>query len=225
MSLRGKKSPDITANMLRDQLAAQVKVASAQRFVWPAPPYYEFSDPSQHSDECMLVFRDGAKTSGTMLDFRPEEAQLKFRSHDSSEDLNVAFSSLLRVQLLQPLALRRQPMQIDDSEALFAASERQPFAIGLANGKTFLGKRSARSTRCAACSCFRRSRRAMSRAGSCRRTRRARRASASRWAKCWSTRTSPPPRRSTRRSPSSKRCARGASATTSPSTRSSRRSS
>ena len=140
MSLRGKPAPDITANMLRDQLAAKAKAVSAQRFVWPAPPYYEFSDPSQHSDECMLVFRDGAKTSGTMLDFRPDEAQLKFRSHDSSEDLNFAFSSLLRVQLLQPVALRRQPMPIDDSEALFAASERQPFAIGLANGKTFLGE-------------------------------------------------------------------------------------
>jgi len=140
MSPRAKSSPDTTANMARNQLAAQAKAASAQRFLWPAPPYYEFSDPSKHSAECMLVFRDGVKASGTMLDFRPDEAQLKFRSHDAAGDIDVAFSSLLRVQLLKPVALRRQPVPIDDTDALFAPSERQPFAIGLANGKTFLGE-------------------------------------------------------------------------------------
>ena len=140
MSPRAKSSPDTTANMARNQLAAQAKAASAQRFLWPAPPYYEFSDPSKHSAECMLVFRDGVKASGTMLDFRPDEAQLKFRSHDAAGDIDVAFSSLLRVQLLKPVALRRQPVPIDDTDALFAPSERQPFALGLINGKTFLGE-------------------------------------------------------------------------------------
>jgi type II secretory ATPase GspE/PulE/Tfp pilus assembly ATPase PilB-like protein len=140
MSFRAKGSPDITSNMARAQLAAQAKGASAQRFVWPTPPYYEFSDPSSHGDECMLVFRDGGKTLGTMLDFQPDEARLRFRSHDARDDVHVAFSALLRMQLLKPVALRRQPVPIDDTDALFAPSERQPFAIGLANGKTFLGE-------------------------------------------------------------------------------------
>ena len=139
------KAPDTTARITREQVAAQAKAALtktplAQRFIWPAPPYYEFSDASKHSDECMLVFRDGAKASGTLLDFLPDEAQLKFRSRDAGESLSIAFASLLRVQLLKPVALRRQPVRLDDTEELFAPSERQPFAIGLANGKTFLGE-------------------------------------------------------------------------------------
>ncbi|HEX7220385.1 MAG TPA: GspE/PulE family protein [Burkholderiales bacterium] len=135
------KSPDTTARTTREQLFAQATTgAAAQRFVWPAPPYYEFTEPSSLSDECMLVFRDGGKAAGKLLDFLPDEAQLKFRSRESSEDVSIAFSSLLRVQLLKPVGLRRQPVRIDDTEELFAPSERQPFAIGLANGKTFLGE-------------------------------------------------------------------------------------
>jgi type II secretory ATPase GspE/PulE/Tfp pilus assembly ATPase PilB-like protein len=139
------KAPDTTARITREQVAAQAKAALtktplSQCFIWPAPPYYEFSDASKHSDECMLVFRDGAKASGTLIDFLPDEAQLKFRSRDAGESVSIAFSSLLRVQLLRPVALRRQPVRLDDTEELFAPSERQPFAIGLANGKTFLGE-------------------------------------------------------------------------------------
>jgi type II secretory ATPase GspE/PulE/Tfp pilus assembly ATPase PilB-like protein len=133
------KAPDTTARITRGQLAAQAKPARA-RFTWPAPPYYEFSDAGNQSDECMLVFRDGSKASGTMLDFLPDDAQLKFRSRDASQSLNIAFSSLLRVQLLKPVALRRQTVRIDDTEELFAPSQRQPFALGLINGKTFLGE-------------------------------------------------------------------------------------
>ena len=135
------KAPDTTARVAREQLVAQAKLGpAAQRFIWPAPPYYEFTDPASLSDECMLVFRDGGKASGKLLDFLPDEAQLKFRSRESSEDVSIAFASLVRVQLLKPVALRRQPVRIDDTEELFAPSERQPFAIGLANGKTFLGE-------------------------------------------------------------------------------------
>ena len=110
------KSPDTTARVAREQLVAQARLGpAAQRFVWPAPPYYEFSDPASLGDECMLVFRDGGKASGKLLDFVPDEAQLKFRSRESSEDVSIAFASLLRVQLLKPVALRRQPVRIDDT--------------------------------------------------------------------------------------------------------------
>ena len=129
------KIPDQTTRITREQ--AQPKSA---RFSWPAPPYYEFTNGAKDSDECMLVFRDGSKASGPMLDFLPDEAQLRFRSLDASQSLNIAFSSLLRVQLLKPVALRRQPVRIDDTEQLVAPSERQPFALGLVNGKTFLGE-------------------------------------------------------------------------------------
>jgi type II secretory ATPase GspE/PulE/Tfp pilus assembly ATPase PilB-like protein len=88
----------------------------------------------------MLVFSDGGKASGSLVDFVPDAAQLKFRSRDATEPVTIAFSSLLRVQLPKPVALRRQPVRIDDTEELFATSESQPFAIGLVDGKAFLGE-------------------------------------------------------------------------------------
>jgi type II secretory ATPase GspE/PulE/Tfp pilus assembly ATPase PilB-like protein len=138
------KSPDTTvdttARVTREQVVAQAKAAHLQGFIWPAPPYYEFSESAKRSTECMLVFRDGAKAQGSLMAFLPDEAQLKFRSRDASQSVNIAFASLLRVQLLKPVALRRQPVRIDDTEELFAPSERQPFAISLVNGKTILGE-------------------------------------------------------------------------------------
>jgi type II secretory ATPase GspE/PulE/Tfp pilus assembly ATPase PilB-like protein len=137
------KPADTTARITREQIVAQAKSAAAAKvFAWPAPPYYEFSDPqaAAAADECMLIFRDGGKAAGKLLDFHPDQAQLKFRSREGGDTVNIAFSSVLRVQLLQPVALRRQPVKIDDTEELFAPSERQPFAVGLVNGKTLLGE-------------------------------------------------------------------------------------
>ena len=131
---------DRTAKVSLREAMARARAARATTFVWPAPPYYDFSDPAAHSDECMLVFRDGNKAAGRLLDFLPDEQQLKFRSREATESVTIAFSSLLRVQLLKPVALRRQPVRIDDTEELFAPSERQPFALELADGKTFLGE-------------------------------------------------------------------------------------
>jgi type II secretory ATPase GspE/PulE/Tfp pilus assembly ATPase PilB-like protein len=125
---------------IRSKPAAPAKAARAPRFAWPAPPYYEFTDPSKHGDECMLVLRDGGKASGALLDFLPDEAQLKFRNRDADHSVDIAFSSLLRVQLLQPVPLRRQRVRLDDTEELVAPSERQPFAVGLVNGEAFLGE-------------------------------------------------------------------------------------
>jgi type II secretory ATPase GspE/PulE/Tfp pilus assembly ATPase PilB-like protein len=134
------RPPDTTARISREQIAAQARAARAQRFVWPAPPYYEFAEPSASTDQCLLIFRDGAKASGVLLDFLPDEALLKFRSSNTSDSVNISFSSLLGVQLLRPLAIKRQPVRLDDTEELFAASERQPFAVQLVDGKTLQGE-------------------------------------------------------------------------------------
>jgi type II secretory ATPase GspE/PulE/Tfp pilus assembly ATPase PilB-like protein len=134
------KSPDITTHMKREHTEAHARASRAPRFTWPAPPYFEYVDPAKHSDECMLVFRDGGKASGKLVDFLPDDAQLKFRSREAADIVSIAFSSVLMMQLLQPVALRRQPVRIDDTEELYPPSERQPFALGLVNGKTSLGE-------------------------------------------------------------------------------------
>jgi type II secretory ATPase GspE/PulE/Tfp pilus assembly ATPase PilB-like protein len=88
----------------------------------------------------MLFYRDGTKATGTLVDFAPEERQLQFRGATAKEAITVAFASLQRLQLVRPVELRRQPVRIDDTEELFAASEPQAFALALANGKTLLGE-------------------------------------------------------------------------------------
>jgi type II secretory ATPase GspE/PulE/Tfp pilus assembly ATPase PilB-like protein len=135
------KSPDVTTRMLREHTEAHARASrAAPRFTWPAPPYFEYVDAGWHNDECMLVFRDGAKASGRLIDLLPDAAELKFRSHDAADIVSIRFSSLLMMQFPHPVALRRQPMKIDDTEELYPASARQPFAIGLVNGRTSLGE-------------------------------------------------------------------------------------
>jgi type II secretory ATPase GspE/PulE/Tfp pilus assembly ATPase PilB-like protein len=134
------RQPDKTARISRGQIAAQARAARAQRFVWPAPPYYEFVEPTLNTDQCLVIFRDGAKASGVLLDFLPDAALLKFRSSKTADSVNISFSSLLGVQLLRPVAIKRQPVRIDDTEELFAPSEPQPFAVQLVDGNTLQGE-------------------------------------------------------------------------------------
>ena len=137
-----RKSPDITTRIPRAQIEARVKAARARQFVWPAPPYYEFTEAagSAGPEECLLIFRDGAKATGSLLDFQPEKTLLRFQRSNAPDSVNIAFAALLRVHLLRPVTVRPQAVQIDDTAELFAASEHQPFSLQLVNGKTFQGE-------------------------------------------------------------------------------------
>ena len=137
--MKRKGSPDTTARIPRTQMDAYAKTARAERFVWPAPPYFDFAERADHAD-CLLLFRNGAKASGVLIEFLPDDEVLTFRAEKAAEPGRVPFASLLGVQLLRPIPLRRQSMLIDDTAELFGASERQPFLVRLVNGKTFKGE-------------------------------------------------------------------------------------
>jgi type II secretory ATPase GspE/PulE/Tfp pilus assembly ATPase PilB-like protein len=134
------RSPDITTRISRAQIEAQARAAHAQRFVWPAPPYYEFTQPAADAEECLLLYRDGSKASGALVDFMPEAMRLRFQRANSAEVLNVPFSALLGAHLLRRVAVRRQAVRIDQTAQIFNSSERQPFALQLVNGKNFKGE-------------------------------------------------------------------------------------
>ncbi len=132
---------DSTARIPRALLEAAG--GGAAKFVWPAPPYYEFTDDgsAQAPGECLLTFRDGAEASGTLLDFLPDDALLKFRQENTAAGISIGFSGLLGLQLRQPVAVRRQAIPPGHSDqAMFAAADRQPFSIGLVDGQTFRGE-------------------------------------------------------------------------------------
>jgi len=138
-----KRNPaDITANMSRSEVAeAQVKARAAD-FVWPAPPYFEFSNPAAAADgaDCLLILRDGGKLAGTLLAFVPDALQLRFRAADRADPVTFPFSALFGVQLRRPVEIRRQSVGLDDTAELFTAAERQPFAMELMNGNSFKGE-------------------------------------------------------------------------------------
>ena len=137
-----RKSADTTAQMSRSQVAAAQAKARAAAFVWPAPPYYEFSDPAAAADgtDCLLIYRDGRKVSGVLLSFFPEALQLRFRADDAGDSVSVPFALLFGVQLRRPVEIRRPALRPDDTAQLYSPAERQPFAMRLINGTAFQGE-------------------------------------------------------------------------------------
>ena len=117
--------------------------AAAGEFHWPPPPYLEFieEDSAQGPERCLLVFKDGTKAAGRLVSFLPEEALIKFEPSGASVAINVAFSLLISLQLLQPCRLRRQglPKEIARDE-MFVPSERQPFRLDLVSGAKMQGE-------------------------------------------------------------------------------------
>ena len=133
--------PDNTDKLAIRRLAA-AGPASAQ-FMWPAPPGYEFAAGERPpAEECVIVFKDGAKAKGVLLEFLPDEGVLKFQQSNSAAGLSIAFTAILGLNLLRPVGLTRESLPIGqqlDTE-VFAASERQPFSVTLVNGKMFQGE-------------------------------------------------------------------------------------
>jgi type II secretory ATPase GspE/PulE/Tfp pilus assembly ATPase PilB-like protein len=137
--------PDTTSRMPRALLetAASGPAATIMQFVWPAPPYYEFVDDKAQraEEECLLTFRDGAKATGTLLDFLPDDALLKIRQTNTTAGISIGFPGVLGLHLLRSVAVRRQTLPLGKTgEEIFAASDRQPFSIELADGQTFQGE-------------------------------------------------------------------------------------
>jgi len=125
------------------EAAAAESAAAPMQFVWPAPPYYEFVDDKarQAEEECLLTFRDGGKATGLLLDFQPDDALLKIRQQESTTGITIGFSGLLGFHLLRPVPVRRQALPLGRiGEEIFAASDRQPFSIELADGQALQGE-------------------------------------------------------------------------------------
>ena len=125
-------------NLLRDGRPGST---SALRFAWPAPPYWEFVDAEDNAqpEECLLSFKDGEKATGALLDFSPDSETLKFRQAKARSAVTIAFADLQGAHLLRPVKLRRQSVSLE-AEQVFAASDRQSFAVQLASGATLEGE-------------------------------------------------------------------------------------
>jgi type II secretory ATPase GspE/PulE/Tfp pilus assembly ATPase PilB-like protein len=119
------------------------KAGEADAFQWPAPPYFEFVRGGDHQgpEECLLIFKDGTKAAGQLMEFRPDETLLKFQPADANVGIIVAFSSLLSLRLLRLIQLKPEghPLGVAEGE-MFAPSERQPFNVDLVNGKKLQGE-------------------------------------------------------------------------------------
>jgi type II secretory ATPase GspE/PulE/Tfp pilus assembly ATPase PilB-like protein len=111
-------------------------------FQWPAPPRYEISDDGagQAAEPCVLTLTDGARMTGALLEFLPDDAVLNIRT-DTAASISIAFRGLVELQLLRPVAVRRQAILVGGiDQETFAASDRQPFTVKRADGPAFQGE-------------------------------------------------------------------------------------
>lgn len=123
--------PDHTTKILRKPRAESV-ADTWPPFVWPAPPYYDYSAEMAHEGEpCLLAFTDGRRAVGVLENFLPEHEILKFQPANSKHPATVAFSDLLTLQLLN--AAQLEVHTLPDGAGLHAPSERQPFHVELAD--------------------------------------------------------------------------------------------
>jgi type II secretory ATPase GspE/PulE/Tfp pilus assembly ATPase PilB-like protein len=132
--------PDRTTQLSRTSRNALGRARSSPaKFLWPAPPYYDFAEELPTAGEpCLLSFSDGEKASGLLQSFVPEFEVLKFHPEKARQPVTVAFSALRSVRLLRPVAVRRQTLPTDG--AMFAPSDRQPFMLQLADGGVLEGE-------------------------------------------------------------------------------------
>ena len=130
--------PDRTTKISQAQREASARRAGA-KFIWPAPPYYEYLDePPEEGQLCLLTFTDGGKATGRLQNFLPEHEILKFHPENGKSAVTIAFSALMSLLLLEPARLEVQTLP--DGTGLHAPSERQPFSLILTDGSILEGE-------------------------------------------------------------------------------------
>ena len=113
--------------------------AHAPKFVWPAPPYYEYQGgPPPEGEPCLLTFTDGGKAAGLLQNFLPEHEILKFHPENGKSAVTIAFSGLLALQMLD--TVRLEVHTLPGANGLHTPSERQSFSVTLADGSVFQGE-------------------------------------------------------------------------------------
>ena len=97
-------APDRTTKITR--ALREIDAQSPRKFVWPAPPYYEYQGgPPPEGEPCLLTFTDGGKATGLLQNFLPEHEILKFHPENGTSAVTIAFSGLLTLQLLERVAI------------------------------------------------------------------------------------------------------------------------
>jgi len=129
--------PDRTAKIIR--ALREVDGRSSARLIWPPPPYYEYQgEPPQAGEPALLTFTDGGKATGLVQAFLPEHEILKFLPENGHSAVTIAFSSLLTVQLIEPV--RIEAHTLPDGVNLLTPSDRQPFSVTLADSSVLEGE-------------------------------------------------------------------------------------
>jgi len=133
-------SPDRTSRLTRALREAVARGQGSQgaKFVWPAPPYYDFTAEIKGGVPCVLAFTDGEKSLGTLESFVPEHEVLRFLPEKAKSAVTIAFSALLSVRLTSAVGVNRQT--VPDNGAMYPPSDRQPFFVQLVNGTTLEGE-------------------------------------------------------------------------------------
>ena len=129
--------PDRTTKITR--ATRETNARNAQKFVWPAPPYYEYQGtPAADGEPCLLTFTDGGKAVGRLQTFLPDHEALKFHPENGKSAMTIAFSGLLTLQLRDPVRLDVHTLPA--GAGLHTPSGRQPFSVTLTDGSLLDGE-------------------------------------------------------------------------------------
>jgi hypothetical protein len=131
----------MSANDPTSRVARALREVDARqpKFVWPAPPYFEYDgEPRAQGEPCLLTFTDGDKAAGLLQNFLPEHEILKFQPEGGKNAQTIAFSSFVTLQLLDPVRL--EVHTLPGASALHTPSERQPFSVTLTDSSLLEGE-------------------------------------------------------------------------------------
>jgi len=137
-----RRLAEATAKLSRAALATGAAAGKAVAVSWPAPPYYDYAEPrtAASTEYCLLTFMDQTTRTGALLQFSPNEATLTFRQEGAGSGTRIAFDSLMSVELLRPVQLKRESLPGSVADRFSAESESQPFTVEFVNGEVVEGR-------------------------------------------------------------------------------------
>ncbi|ADL54705.1 GspE/PulE family protein [Gallionella capsiferriformans] len=109
--------------------------------LWPTPFYYKFEEDLEafDSEPCLIIATDGQEYFGDLMRFAPEEGVFKIQPFNGGIS-RLKEESVNYLRLLHPVHLIKISGLINETHAVFGASEKQACSIVFVNDKRLDGE-------------------------------------------------------------------------------------
>jgi hypothetical protein len=108
-------------------------------FQWPTPP--QFTTPPGVDNSALLVFMDGKRVLGVLVQLLPEQGTLVFLPNHADANATISLSTIRTIRLVTPLRLRKQELRLEgQGQDVFPASDKQTFTVEFNDDDTLMGE-------------------------------------------------------------------------------------